>query len=280
MKLSWDPDFYKTGYEGFESLENFPTREGLEDYRRLLLDKTRAQVTFLARLLGTERHRVLEFGSGNGRLLVALAEQGMIRKGLGIEISRSRVQFAEQWAADGGFSTLIRNVAADALEYECPAGEFNLAVCITGAFGYMRPIHENAPGTLLDKAHAALEPGGHLLLELYQMSEERRQMLALNDGKLRVWQPLPPENSFIYYLDDLEYCSERRILRHEKIFIGRNGTIDAGRVHVVSYYSDQELIALLGEHGFQVERTMADFQDTLYVEGQSACLVILAKRFN
>jgi hypothetical protein len=124
----------------------------------------------------------------------------------------------------------------------------------------------------------ALAPGGHLLLELYQMTQTRLQMFESNGGRLRTWQPLPSEDRFAYYLDDLEYWSEQRILRHGKIFIGRNGVIDAGRVEVLAYYRLAELADLLQENGFSIEQAYAGFDDALYREGESSALVVLASR--
>src|SRR5512135_1118263 len=108
MMVDWDRDFFKTGYEGFESPDQFPTTETLENYRRLLLDKTAAQVSFISRHLGPQKLRIFEVGSGNGRISIGLALQGMLRASLGIEISRSRVQFAQEWAEAVNFSNIIR----------------------------------------------------------------------------------------------------------------------------------------------------------------------------
>ena len=276
---SWDREFYKTGYEGFERLENFPSARELEAYRELLLRKSRLQVEFLMRHLGPRPLRGIEFGAGNGRLLVALALQEMLEEGLGLEVSTSRVAFARRWAEDLHL-VQVQPVVADVLQFtDYPAQHFDLAVCITGAFNYFRPIDETAPLVVLRKMHAALRPGGHMLLELYALPQHRAQMLALNDGRLRLWHPLPAEDRFAYYLDDFEYWAGQRILRHEKIFIGRDGTIDAGRVEVLAYYTGPELIdGLLVPSGFGNVRMFGDFQDSHYCEGESSTCVVLADR--
>ncbi|MGB5158674.1 class I SAM-dependent methyltransferase [Desulfobacterium sp. N47] len=278
MTTTWNTEFYKTGYEGFESPESFPTRKSLQDYHSLLLQKTEKQVAFIARHLGRRNLRVIDFGSGNGRLLVALALEGMLDLGIGVEISQSRVAFAQQWTADLNLSSIVHNIAADALEFaNFEHGMFDIATCITGAFGYFKPIRESAPVELLTKMRAAVKSGGHLLMELYQMPEKRKRMLTLNEGKLRTWQPLPDEDRFAYYLDDFEYCEDRRILRHDKIFIGRNGKIDTGRVEVVAFYTDVELVCLLGQNGFYSTQIYEGFEDMPYFEGQSPSMVVLAR---
>ena len=101
--VPWNPDFYKTGYEGYERTTNFPTSKARDEYRRYLLKKTEAQVGFISYHCGTRRLRVIEFCSGNGRLLISLALRGMLNFGLGLDISRSRVEFARGWV--GGLLT-------------------------------------------------------------------------------------------------------------------------------------------------------------------------------
>ena len=103
-------------------------------------------------------------------------------------------------------------------------------------------------------------------------------MLALNGGQLRTWKPLPPEDRFAYYLDDFEYSDEQKILRHEKIFIGRDGRIDAGRVEVLAYYTATEMEALLHRYGFDDVEVCADFEDAPYREGKSPSMILLARR--
>ncbi|MFZ2491223.1 MAG: class I SAM-dependent methyltransferase [Thermoanaerobaculia bacterium] len=272
----WNRDFYKTGYEGFERLENFPTPQSLQDYRQHLLDKTDAQATFIQKLLGGRKLRVIEFGSGNGRLLVALALRGALDQGVGVEISRSRVQFAESWAGDLVLAN-VRNVAADALTFDDFGDEeFDLAVCITGAFGYLHAIRETAPSEILKKMRRAVRPGGKVLFELYQIPALRRQMLLLNDGRLRLWNPLPEEDRFAYYLDDFEFWPEQNVLRHGKIFIGRDGSIDAGREEVLRYYEQRTFESMLGAQGFVDQDSRSDFQGGPYREGDSATLVVTA----
>jgi SAM-dependent methyltransferase len=235
-------------------------------------------VRFIQRKLGRRKLRVIEFGAGNGRLLVTLAQQGLLQKGLGIEISQSRVQFAKRWLSDVGM-TSIEMVAADAITFGDFADEsFDLAVCITGAFGYLGAIAESAPRTVLANMRRALVPGGSAHFELYQMPAERREMLRLSDGRLRTWQPLPAEDRFAYYLDDFEYWFDLNVLRHGKIFIGRDGSIDAGREEVLTYYTRKSFSDLLKASGFVRPQCSADFEGTPYREGQSPALVVTATR--
>jgi len=278
MKPDCDADFYRTGYEGYESLSSFPDRAALEAYRRLLLKKTELQVEFIARRFAKPGLRVIEFCCGNGRLLTALALRGLIEYGIGLEISQSRVAFAERWAADLGLNNIKYHVADVLRPVPVAAESYDLAVCITGAFSYFRPIRENAPLELLASMRNVLVPDGQLLIELYQMPARREQLLALSDNSLRLWHPLPPEDRFAYYLDDFQYFPDHHTLRHEKIFIGRNGSIDAGRTEMLAYYSHDEISSLLNTAGFTVSLADADFDAAPYQKGISETMVILSKK--
>jgi len=200
----------------------------------------------------------------------------MLEFGLGVEVSRSRVAFAERWVRDLGLVN-IRSVAADALEFDgFRLASFDLVTCVSDTFSYFRPVRDTAPAQVLAKMHAALAPDGCALLQVYQLSEKRQQLLALSDGRLRVWRPLPPEDRFAYYLSDLEYLAAARILTHRKIFIGRDGAIDAGRVEVLAQSSSAELVELLRAMGFDHTQVYGDFGEAPHREGESEVLVALA----
>lgn len=274
---SWDPNFYKEGYEGYESFANFPDQEALDRYRSLLLRKTDLQTAFIRRHFDGRKVRVLDIGAGNGRLLVSLAQNGLLEWGLGVEIAKSRVEFARRWVTDLGLDN-VEMKCADVLACDFSAYEsFDLAVCITGAFGYFRPIRASAPSELLALMKRGLEPSGSTLLEVYKLTYERRQMLNLTHGKLKTWHVLPPEDRFAYYLDDYEYFPEQNILRHGKICIGRDGSIDAGRFEVLAYYTATELADQLRNAGFPNAEIFGDFEDGRYDEATSSQIVVLAR---
>lgn len=247
-------------YEGVEASENFPSRRELEQYRTLLLRKTAAQVEFIRRKLAARgrKLRVLEFCCGNGRLLVALAQAGLLEHGLGIDVAASRIGFAREWVEELGLRQIeLHN--QDVLEFEAPQGSFDLAVCLTGAFQYFRPISAAAPGKLLSQMHGGLDVGGRILLEVYPLEPRMCRMLALNRNHLRTWDPLPPEDRFAFYLHERDYWPERQIVRHQKTFIDRDGTIDAGRTEFLAYYERTQIGNMLRKSGFRSVRFSRGF---------------------
>ncbi len=277
MNPAWDQPFYRTAYEGFEVPENFPDAAALADYRALLLRKSELQVAYIRRLGGQRRLRVLEYCSGNGRLLIALALAGALEAGIGIEISASRSAFARRWAEELGLSQ-VEFCVADVLDPNAaPDARFDVVAVLTGAFQYFHAIAEAAPAGVLRAAAQALQPDGALLLELYQLDPQLVQMLALSGGELRLWHELPPADRFAYYLDHFRFFAPQSCMQHGKVFIGRNGAIDAGRVEVLRYYTPAEIAALLTQNGFRAPQLWGDFAGRDFAADQDHTLVVAAR---
>lgn len=235
----------RDAYEGVDSLDGFTSADELEAYRRRLLSKSELELEFIRREIGGRVPRVLELGAGNGRLLIALALAGIAQSGLGLDIAQSRVSFARRWAADLGLDSL-EFVAADVSEAEAwPAGTFDLVIAISNLLEYLGPVHPDLPAEVVRRAFRGLSPTGCLLLEFYQLTARHRQQLALGDNQVRTWMPLPEWDRFAYYLSDITYEPGSGVLHHAKTFIGRDGTIDTGRVEHLSCYTAGDVLGWL-----------------------------------
>jgi len=230
-------------YEGIDSMDGFPNRASLDQYRSGLLDKTTEQVDFIRRQFG-RIDCVAESCCGNGRLLVALAND--CEKVWGYDIARSRIDFAQAWLNDNAIENM--SVFAGDL-FSLDRSEFpdaDLAVCITGAFGYFGALPIEDTKLAVGKLADLVKSGGDLLLEFYQHGEEVRMCLDRPDNGWKVWHELPQEDRFRYYLSDLAYDPVRKILTHKKTFIGRKGEIDDGRQEALRIFEPAEIAELFG----------------------------------
>jgi SAM-dependent methyltransferase len=261
-------------YEGVESLDRFASTAELHDYRRGLIEKTELELGFIRREVGERKLRVLELGTGGGRLLIALALAGMLWSGMGVDLARSRVTSARRWAADLGLDN-VEFVVGDVLEPETwLAGEFDLIVGISNLLGYLRPVRHDALSEVLRRCYRSLAPGGCLLLEFYQLTERRRQILALSDNRLRTWMPLPAWDRFAYYLSDFDYDPASGVLHHEKTFIGRDGSIDTGRVEELSFHTRDEVLEWLGPEGRVRHRAFRSYAGVPYSDDATQVILI------
>ena len=108
----------------------------------------------VAETSGLEPARALDVACGEGRNAVWLAELGW--RVTGVDYSRVAIEKARQRAAREGYD--IELVCADLVEYEPPAGAFDLVLVL-----YLHvPRHERE--LVLTRAAEALAPGGTFLL--------------------------------------------------------------------------------------------------------------------
>lgn len=260
-------------YQGVEELERFTPQE-LGAYRAGLLERTVDQAAFVRERVPAGAS-MLEIGCGNGRLLIALARDGTLAGGTGLDVAASRIDFARAWAAEEGLG--LRFDVADALNDPLPNGPFDAVACITGALGYFEPMLPGAAGALLRSAAAALRPGGLLLLELYPHPAWQR-MLAVAGHELRLWSELPREDPWRFYLSHLT-LDDAGNLRHDKTFVHRGtGQIDESRREHLRLYGERELRELVEAAGFSALEVHGDWHGTPYAEGEHELLVAAARR--
>lgn len=269
-----DSGALSAAYEGLESPASFGDAEAVAAYRAAMLERSGPQAALIAPLLDAGAD-VLEVGCGNGRLLIELSRIGAIRGGRGIDLARSRIEFAQRWAADEG-AIGLRFEAADVLALELAERSLGALLCITGAFAYFEPLAAGTGARLLRTWHGALAPGGLLVLELYP-HPEYVTLLATTGGHARIWRELGPEDPWRFYLSDLALDPVSGILTHDKTFVHRSsGAIDEGRREQLMLYSSDQLGALLAGAGFVDVQLRDGWSDRAYDGGE--LMVVLARR--
>lgn len=120
-------------------------------------------------LLGGRPARVLDLGCGPGLYMQRLARLGHACSG--IDFSPASIEYARQQAAADGLE--CRFELADMRSAEFGAG-FDLVMLIFGEFNAFQPADARR---ILEKARAALVPGGRLLLEVHTLACVRDQGL-------------------------------------------------------------------------------------------------------
>lgn len=259
----------KHAYEGLEA--GFADERAEAEYRSTMLARTAEQADFLADRL--DDATVLEVGCGNGQLLIELADRGILSSGLGVDIARSRVEFARQWATELRLRSL-RFEVADALELALEERSYDAIVCITGAFGYFEALRAGSASALAQRWLDSLRPHGLLTLELYP-HPELVPVLAAAGGSVRLWRELEAADPWRFYLSDLRM--QDGILVHDKTFIHRSsGEVDAGRRERLRLYSEDEVRALLEAAGFSEVSCHEAWTAAPYSRGGS--MVVTARR--
>lgn len=255
-------------YSGIEKLANY-SPESLLAYRRGRLDRYQSHVGFIrARSSGRGAVDALEIGSGSSALLYALAQAGVLREGMGVELSTSRHEFAERWKADNGFS-MVQNIRANFTDVEMGTNCWDWFIVIDNTFTYLYPEDPTYPARLLGAAQCALRADGRVLLDFINYANRTPGV------DYKQWLAFPLGDPFSYGL--YSNCVAIGVNDSLSIFIKRDGT-EERKVEKSKVYPIAELTALLGDAGFSLEAVFADFRGTPYDEQESERLVVVAQK--
>ncbi len=260
-----------TAYEEVDLLANFSSHDEIIAHRRRRMEKYNPAANFIANQLTNRDAKlsVVEIGSGNSALLYKLARQGILKHGVGIESSKSRFDFAEQWKADDGYD-VVENVNDNFASVALDCGAYDLYVVIDNTFTYLYPEHSAYPDLLLQSAYTALRPGGSILLDFINYTR-------LEPGiELRQWHALHEDDPFSYGLYSTKIADG--INTTALTYIRRNGGSPTGWVEYSKIYSLAELTELMNIHGFKVSEVFSDFNRARYDAERSERMVVLATR--
>jgi len=261
-------------YEGVEAPDNFPNQEAEDTYRKAVLDKSLQQLAFIREHF-PQAQDLIEACCGNGRLLMALAQHVRVAKGF--DLSNSRINFANKWISDWGIDNITVWQDDILMPSDNAKVDADLALCITGSFGYFDAITANGGELAALNLARMLRPGGSLVMELYQHPNEIQACKANADGHLRTWSRLSESDPFALYLSDYHFVEATDILEHKKIFIAKKGDIDDTRQEMLRIYSKQELINLLSVH-FEKLWFYKNWQSEPYAEGDEYMILTATRK--
>jgi len=273
----WDKTANLRAYDNIEKLSNYNSPEELEKYREHLLKKSKVQAGFISSYFEEERKlKVFEACSGNARLLYQLHINGIIEQGTGVEISSSRVKFAEEWKKEFNGAN-ITNICGDMIKFEPQKEHYDLAICITGALAYFYPIDIAYPKILINKFSTMLKSGGILLLELYQHANGIKFCMLDEKKEFNTWVELPESDPFRYYLMKYIYHEKEGCLDSKEIFIKRDGFIDDSKNEVLKIYSLDEIRQLLENTGFKIKDIFSEWDKKKYNDSDEKLIIVTQK---
>jgi SAM-dependent methyltransferase len=275
MNITFDA---RAVYQGIEDPGNFRTAADLHAYRARCLDKSQPQAEFISRQ-GWPAGKALEIGCGNGRLLFVLAQRDLITTGMGIDAAESRITFARNWCTDLGLDSRIRFVVGDVLQLPEYDGDHRLILCITSAFGYFYGLEPDGDAKVLQWMLARCTNDAHFVFELYRYPEELEACRQANGEWVRLWNELPPDDPFRFFLHERRWDEEKRLLYHRKYFIHRSGWIDDSRGgECQRIYTPEEFADLLAGAGLKVTGMYGDWTGAEVTPDDEMLIVTAARR--
>jgi len=185
--------------------------------------------------------KILDLGCGPGLYATRMTQFG--HAVTGIDFSPASIRYARGQAEKDGLT--ITYIESDIRQADYGGG-YDLAMLIYGEFNVFRPADADL---ILEKMHAALKPGGRLLLEPQELPAIRRAK-----SEPPIWRS---------YRKGL-FSDRPHLFLHENFYDGRSQTVttrywivDAETAEVTRYaqtaqgYSDADLEELLQRHGFE-----------------------------
>jgi SAM-dependent methyltransferase len=273
----YDATLNLRAYQNVELLDNYKTNDDLENYRKKRLGDMKKIVDYIERYIyqGTTL-RILEYCSGSSCLLYALEKQGILDRGIGIEISSSRHEFAEKWKADHNFKK-VENLNINVKDCELEVGSFDLIIMVDSAFNYFYPENHALPDEVLENSWRFLCPGGFIIFEMMTRIRDRER--CKEEGLHTYWIELPQDNPFRFALYRQEILNqEESLILTQNIYIRRDGYIDDSKKEITRVYSLDDLKGLVSPKGFGNFKATSNFEDADYIEGESETLAFLIKK--
>ena len=229
----------------YKDYEVFDSEDTLEAYRKEKLKSVEKNVKFVKDNCG-KNLKVLEIGSGNSKFLYALEEKGLLNYGYGVEISNSRVKFANKWKKDLKNKNVYNyedNILNVNFEY---LGNSNLVYCVDLAFQFINPLKPGSDKELLTTIYNHLQPGGKLILEL---DTHKRLVNQMENNSLKTWQEFDKSDPWRYLLWE---CSlQGHNIEINKTFIKRDLTDTSVSKVILKNYERHDIISMMKNVGFK-----------------------------
>lgn len=264
-------------YDRTEQLDNYADARALENYRDQRLIGSEQICELIEKFAGSAGLNVLELCSGNSRLFYALALKGRLNIGVGVEVSKSRHQFAEKWREDLGIDLgMIENVNMDVMEYEPKRDDFDMMICLDGSINFLDPVRANGLDTVFERSVSSLKDNGLVIVEFITRTK-MIELCKINHNQLQSWEQYPETDPFIYLLSDYRYFPETSIIEHEEVFIRRDGYVDHGKSYSLKIYSLDEICSIMKRHGLEVLEMYDDWDFNPYDKGEKVIICVSRK---
>jgi hypothetical protein len=255
-------------YNSIELLSAYKTKESLKGYRNSRLSRYQPHAEFILNRSSGKPVSMIEIGSGSSVLLYKIAQKTMLTKAMGVELSKSRSEFAEQWKKDEGYE-MVENVNKNFVDVEMGTELWDWFVVIDNTFTYLFPEDPNYPSLLLKKALDGLNKGGRIIIDFINYARR------MPDIEYKSWSAFTANDPYSYGLYSNKITDG--INRSESIFIKRDGS-ESNKIELCKVYSLEQLTTLLSTHGFTVDEVFATFDEHAFIAGESERLMVVARK--
>jgi SAM-dependent methyltransferase len=257
--------------------EEYAVTAELYDY--IVPYRERADVAFFVEAAKESGGPVLELGCGTGRVLIPTAREGIEITGLDLSPHMLKVCRERLKAEPREVRARVRLVEADMRAFDL-GRTFRLVTLPFRPFQHLLTVDDQL--ACLDGIRRALEPGGRLILDVFNPSLEGLTRRNLGEE-------MAPEPGF-------SMPDDRRVVRKHKM-VGRDHfrqIIEAELIYYVThpdgrrerlvhhltmrYFFRFELEHLLARAGFEVEQLYADYDKSPYGSKDPGELIFVVRK--
>jgi len=255
----------------YDNYETIDSKEAIEKYRKEKINGVKGSIEFIQNIFlkkQIDKLNVLEIGSGNSKVLYALEEHAILNSGIGIEVSKSRFEFAEKWKRDMNFNktTNINKNIFD-INFE-KIKNIDLCIGFDLVFQFFLPMGENFDYNILKKIYNSLKTDGVLILELSNLTQMKNK---------KTWDEFYEPDPWRFSLWNCQYDEEKEFLQWDKYFIHRTeAKIDKTSI-VLKQYSKKQIETLLKSVGFKNISFCGNLNDDKYV-GKEFEFVVMGEK--
>lgn len=237
-------------YDGVESIQlNSFNENELKEYFNDKMQSATSNLNFIKENVYKDKPlNVCEIGSGNSKLLYSLENTGILRGGVGYEVSESRHLLAERFKKIAQ-SKKVTNICGDFLS-EKIENKFDLIIGIDIVMQIIAPLYDEAEKDFLDKISDSLVDGGYLFLELEDYSQVYDDIRRMG-GVIQKWEEFDESDPFQYSLHKITIDSDDNLV-YDKLFIPRNEGEKSHFKNVIRNYTRGEIKGILEQRGFEV----------------------------
>lgn len=233
-------------FTAFDEFEIFSSKQEVEQYREFKINEVQKNISFVKNHFD-KKIDVLEIGSGNSKFLYGLEEIGLLNSGYGIDISKSRIDFANEWKSDLQIKN-VYNIQGNVLELDMDGlPKFDLIYCVDMAFQLFDPANQGSDIKFLNSCYKKLKKGGKIVLEL----DNNKQILkSLHNDNIKLWQEFDNADPWMYLLWDCNYDRQKSYLHIKKAFIKRDLSKISRNNICLRIYTHSDIISILDKLSF------------------------------
>lgn len=238
-----------TAYEGVEKMERF-TEESFRKYCSDKLASCTKHVSFIKKFTQKQLINVIEVGSGSGKLLFRMEQEGMLLQGVGFEPSSSRTFFASKFAKNVN-SSLVGIFQEDFVKTSLQLGHFDVIIGIDVVINLIGAISKNYLHDFFIKSISYLKPGGIIILESITLKREIEAIRKSENGFFTPWKRFVESDPFKYGLDEMSLDADGNLVWH-KYFIERNTGREESFTNILKPLDKSDMLSIAANIGLTV----------------------------